>query len=238
MSRALLLDAGNTLVYLDHAAVAAIAGLDAGAVERAEAPAKRRYEAMLREGASHEDGWAAFMRELLGAAGLASARVDETVVALRAAHDELNLWRRVPSGLPEALRRLRQAGWKLGVVSNSEGRLRELFDVLALTSLFEVIVDSGVVGLQKPDPRVFWLATEALGVAPPDAVYVGDIPAVDVDGARAAGLSAALVDTLGVFPDYRGAPRYERTEALIDDLREHRFVWESPPSGSEDPHGR
>ena len=56
------------------------------------------------------------------------------------------------------------------------------------------IVDSTVVGVSKPDPRIFDIALDAMGVAPEDAWYAGDTPAFDVVGARAAGLRPFLVD--------------------------------------------
>ncbi|MCB9615590.1 MAG: HAD family hydrolase [Sandaracinus sp.] len=216
--RALLLDAGNTVVYLDHGVIADELGLAAEAVRDAEAPAKRRYEAMLRAGGTHEDGWFRYMREVVVGAG-ATGDVDAKVRRLREVHDEFNLWRRVPERLPDALAALRAEGWRVGVVSNSEGRLEELFVRIGIDSLFEVVIDSARVGLQKPDPRIFHLATEALDVRPDEAIYAGDIPAVDVDGALGAGLSAVLIDTFGVFPELDRAPRFTETTTMIDALR-------------------
>ena len=221
MRRALLLDAGNTLVYLDHEAVGEVAGLPGAALAAAERAAKRRYEVFLaEEGASHEDGWFLFMRCLLEEAGAegGTAAIEARVLALRAAHDEHNLWRRVPEGLPEALERLRAAGWALGVVSNSEGRLGELFERGGLGGRFEVVIDSGVVGVRKPDPRIFAMALEALEVPAERAVYAGDIPDVDVEGARAAGIEGVLVDTAGHYPEYAAAPRYAHTVDLVEAL--------------------
>ena len=58
----------------------------------------------------------------------------------------------------------------------------------------ECIIDSGVVGVAKPDPRIFHIALDAMGVAATDAWYVGDMPAFDVTGARNAGLRPFLMD--------------------------------------------
>jgi putative hydrolase of the HAD superfamily len=58
----------------------------------------------------------------------------------------------------------------------------------------EVILDSTIVGIAKPDPRIFDLALDALGVAPDHAIHVGDTPGADVDGARAADVHPVLVD--------------------------------------------
>jgi FMN phosphatase YigB (HAD superfamily) len=51
-----------------------------------------------------------------------------------------------------------------------------------------------------------------------DTMYAGDIPNVDVDGARAAGLDAVLIDTLSHYPDYTGAPRFVSVAALVEAL--------------------
>lgn len=224
--RALLLDAGNTVVYLDHAAIAEELGLDVHAVRDAEGPAKHRYEASLREGGSHEDGWFRYVRDVIAGAGaLPSSSLGDLAAQvrhLRSVHDRFNLWRRVPDGLVDALDAIRADGWAVGVVSNSEGRLAELFTRLGIARLFDVVIDSALVGLQKPDPRIFHRATDALGVRPDEAVYLGDIPAVDVDGARAAGLSAILIDTFDVFPDFDRAPRFRETRDAIEALRARR----------------
>ncbi len=52
------------------------------------------------------------------------------------------------------------------------------------------------MGIDKPDPRIFHLAAERMGVRPADALYVGDIFEIDVEGARAAGMHAVLLDPL------------------------------------------
>jgi putative hydrolase of the HAD superfamily len=128
----------------------------------------------------------------------------------------MNLWRRVPEGLVAALERGARAGLRYGVVSNSEGRLAELLDAVGLGRFLEVVIDSGRAGVQKPDPRIFLLATDAMGVAPSEAIYAGDVPHVDVDGARAAGLGAVLVDAFDDFDAYDEAPKVRSVAELID----------------------
>jgi putative hydrolase of the HAD superfamily len=58
----------------------------------------------------------------------------------------------------------------------------------------ECVIDSGAVGVSKPDPRIFRIALEAMQLAPDEAWYVGDTPAIDVVGARAAGLVPIVMD--------------------------------------------
>ncbi len=96
----------------------------------------------------------------------------------------------------------------LGVVSNADGvmatRLREL-EILQVGPGPGVevgcVIDSGAVGVMKPDPRIFELALTALGVDAADSWYIGDMPAFDVVGARRAGLRPFVLDPLGIHRD-------------------------------------
>ena len=60
-------------------------------------------------------------------------------------------------------------------------------------------MDSGLEGVEKPDPAIFRIALDRLGADAEGAVYVGDLPSVDLEGARAAGLAGILVDPYDVF---------------------------------------
>jgi HAD superfamily hydrolase (TIGR01509 family) len=220
---ALLLDAGDTLVFFDGDAVAAaLAGEGISAaparLEAALHPAKRHYQKQLAHGVSHIDGWSMLMQELLVLAGIDRERALRALPALKAAHLDFNFWRRVPDGLPEALGRARSLGLRLGVVSNSEGRLAALLERVGLASHFEVVVDSQLEGVQKPGAEIFVRALERMGVSAARAVYAGDIPEVDVLGARAAGISGVLVDPAGRYPSEPGMSSVRSVRALIDAL--------------------
>jgi putative hydrolase of the HAD superfamily len=219
--RALLLDAGNTLIFLDEDAVSEVLRARAGVevapsiLRRAQGPAKRRYEEALRGGRSHDDGWFVHMEALLVAAGIGDGQAIALARILRESHDELNLWRRVPDGLTQALAAERARGLALGVISNSEGRVAEILGHVGLAGLFEVIVDSGVEGVAKPDPEIFRRALARMGEEASGAVYVGDVPSVDVDGARGAGLGAVLIDAFDHYPDYRDAAKIRAVTDLL-----------------------
>jgi putative hydrolase of the HAD superfamily len=222
-----LLDAGNTVVFLAHEAVADVVTshghpVDARVLARVEGVAKRRYEELLRAGVSHEDGWGLYLVTLLTEAGLAPDAAREMVAPLRRAHDAFNLWRRVPEDLGPALARLRALDFRVAVVSNSEGRLPELFERLGLGQAFEAVVDSHFEGVRKPDPELFRRALSRLGVEAARAVYLGDIPGVDVDGAHAAGMKAALVDALGFYPDHATSPRVRSVGEWVERYVEGR----------------
>lgn len=216
----LLLDAGNTLVFLDHDALA-LAARDAGvvvtgdALRRAEPIAKRAYETQMREGMSHEAGWLLHMQVIFETAGLSNEAAQQATAAAQRAHDDFNLWRKVPDGLPEALARAQQAGLRLGIISNSEGKLAALLTRVSLDGYFEHVIDSALEGVRKPDPEIFRRGLSRMNVAPERALYAGDIPRIDVDGARAVGMDAVLIDPLNHYPDYVDAPRWSSVVELL-----------------------
>jgi FMN phosphatase YigB (HAD superfamily) len=219
---ALLLDAGDTLIFFDGGAVSAALSaegveLAVAALDAAVHPAKQHYQRALTRGLAHDDGWAVLIHELLVRAGLESDSAQRVLPALRRAHDEFYFWRRVPEGLPAALTRAQKAGLRLAIVSNSEGRLASVLARVGLASHFELVVDSQLEGVNKPDPEIFHRALARLSVAPARALYAGDIPEVDVLGARAAGMPGVLIDPF----DHHAAsnwPRVPSVESLIDAL--------------------
>jgi len=76
----------------------------------------------------------------------------------------------------------------------------------------ECVIDSGAVGVMKPDARIFELALTAMAIEPGDAWYVGDMPAIDVVGARNAGLWPIVMDPFGFQPGVD----YARVTSLFD----------------------
>jgi putative hydrolase of the HAD superfamily len=111
-------------------------------------------------------------------------------------HDTYRLY---ADSLP-TLDALRARGLLLGVISNWEEWLEQLLLHLEIHTYFASTTISGRAGLEKPDPRIFALALESLGVAAEEAVHVGDSLHHDVEGARAAGLLPVLIDREGQAP--------------------------------------
>jgi epoxide hydrolase-like predicted phosphatase len=103
----------------------------------------------------------------------------------------------------EALRRARTAGVKTGLISNSWGRGR--YDRESFTELFDGVVISGEVGLYKPQPEIFRLGAERVGLDPAACVFVDDLRE-NCEGAEAVGMTAVL---------HRGA---DRTLAQLEQL--------------------
>jgi putative hydrolase of the HAD superfamily len=149
----------------------------------------QHHDAQVRAGVAHP--WHALMAALLAGAGVAAAAIDATVAWLWSEQPRRNLWRRPVPGMNELARELAGRGVRLAVLSNSEGRLAELLRELGLAAPFAAIVDSGVVGVAKPDLRIFAHTLAALGApAGAVAIHVGDSWAADVVGARGVGWRA------------------------------------------------
>jgi len=206
--RALLLDAGGVLVRPSFARVAEAlrargVAADPGALAAAEPRVKKALDRPPSPGfaTDAERGWHYF-NLVLAEAGIArSPATDAALLELKAWHDRHCLWEDVLEGVRPSLERFRAAGLRLAAVSNSNGTLRRLFDRLGFTPAFDVILDSQVEGVEKPDPRIFRLALERLGEEAGAALHVGDLYHVDVAGARAAGVRAVLVDEAGLYPE-------------------------------------
>jgi HAD superfamily hydrolase (TIGR01549 family) len=81
--------------------------------------------------------------------------------------------------------------YQLAVISNNFGNTRGWCDEYGLTPLLEAIIDSTVLGIAKPDARIFEAALSELGVAPAHAIYVGDSYAADMVGGKNAGMWTA-----------------------------------------------
>ncbi len=187
-------DAGQTLVELDldflaRRLVSRGISVDAAALSAAAPAAWQLYETLSARG--HGRVWHGLMTALLEGAGVpAAAAVADW---LQAEQPRANLFRKPISGVIEVVRELSARGIALVVVSNSEGRLAELLAEIGLASLFPVIIDSGRLGIEKPDRRIFDHALAQLGRAPDDPaprVHIGDSYTADIAGALGAGWKA------------------------------------------------
>lgn len=85
---------------------------------------------------------------------------------------------------------------KLGVITNNisrDGESSRRTSGLNVHKLFPVVIESAIVGVRKPDPRIFEMCCEALGVTPPEAAFLDDL-GVNLKGARALGMHTIKVD--------------------------------------------
>jgi HAD superfamily hydrolase (TIGR01509 family) len=83
---------------------------------------------------------------------------------------------------------LRRDRWRLGIVSNFHGNLRPICDAYGLTPHLDVLMDSAIVGIRKPDPALFARALRDIGCEPANAVFVGDSLDRDLRPAKSLGM--------------------------------------------------
>jgi putative hydrolase of the HAD superfamily len=214
---AVLLDAGGVLVLPDPTVLAPLLAYYGG---DPSIPAHRRahYGAMAAKSAAGdgETEWSSYTTAYLEHIGVDPAAHDEAGEALERTRG-VGLWRwPIPESLV-GLGRLAGGGVPMGVVSNASGQIegilrREICQVGAGPHIeMRCIVDSHVVGVAKPDPRIFDHATPCF----PDVergriAYIGDSVTMDVGAASAAGLHPILLDPYG---DHEGAD-FETTPSV------------------------
>jgi putative hydrolase of the HAD superfamily len=205
---AVLFDVGGTLLRLDHAFLADCAArhghpLEREAVARGEALARREVDARAASSGGVADRDAdrllGYFAAVFTAAGVSRELAPSLAESSVAAHDEDNLWRIPLPGAARALAGLRERGFKTAAVSNADGRVASLLEAAELAPHLELILDSHLEGVEKPDPEIFHRALARLGVRPQRAGYVGDIYAIDAVGARDAGLHPILIDENGSY---------------------------------------
>jgi HAD superfamily hydrolase (TIGR01662 family) len=107
----------------------------------------------------------------------------------------------VPEEVPITLQALKDAGYRLGLLSNRTRPYNELLDQLGLAQYFEVVLAAGEIDCWKPEPGIFLHVLDRMALDPRQALYVGDNYYADILGAQRAGLSPVLYDPEQVFPD-------------------------------------
>jgi len=217
MIRSVIFDLGGTLVDF-HSGAADWRGMEARGVaafrrfldERGCAPSESEFNASVWS-ALHA-GWQA------ATAGQANLRLLD-LVAATAAHFGMVLddpaqmqaarvyaaavaEGSVPcDGVCETLSALTERGLRLGLLSNTmwPGQFhRQDLERFGLAEFLDVMVFSSDVGLWKPNAAAFQYVTDQLGVSPAEAVFVGDLPEIDVAGSQRAGLRAIWIATDGI----------------------------------------
>ncbi len=210
----LCLDAGNTVIFLDHARLADLIReatafvVSPDVLVRSEGEAKRLAESGALHGCtwSHVErpgalAWGKMVGTIALRGGVPTEQIPSLLDFVWRHHEERNLWCKVPDGLGAALHAMRALGVKVAIISNSEGMLDRLFRDLGVLDHFDLVVDSGKVGFEKPDPRIFQVAFDRFAIGPERTLHLGDVYATDVLGARAAGCRHALIDP---FEHYEG----------------------------------
>jgi HAD superfamily hydrolase (TIGR01662 family) len=145
-----------------------------------------------------EEVWVLFTEQIIRGMGGDSDRAYECAVEMTRAWEHAENFE-LYEDTPPVLAALREHGLKIGLVSNTG---RDLNAFIAHHKLdVDAAVSSGAHGKTKPHPAIFQSALEQLGVTAEEAAMVGDSPEDDVDGAKALGMRAFLVDRDDRFPE-------------------------------------
>jgi putative hydrolase of the HAD superfamily len=157
-----------------------------------------------------EEVWIAFTEQIIRGMGGDSERAYECAVEMTKAWELAHNFELYEDALP-VLGELRRQGLKLGLVSNTGRDLVAFIEHHALD--VDAAISSRVHGKVKPHRTIFLAVLEQLGVEPADAAMVGDSPEDDVEGARALGMQALLLDredrhpgVVGRLPDLLALP--------------------------------
>jgi len=207
MIKHVFFDAGNTLVYPNFALVGeklAARGARVAVEELERGEQRARFlldDPQVIRGSTDGARWTLYFETIFRFCGVTDALLVRSVLdELQQIHKVSNLWEVVPPDVPAALEALRPR-FRLSVISNANGTVREKLRRVGLLGFFETVLDSHEEGVEKPDPRIFRNALERTGTKVEEAIYVGDIYHIDVVGARAAGMDVVLLDPAGLHHD-------------------------------------
>jgi putative hydrolase of the HAD superfamily len=206
----LLLDAGGTVLFPDPDLIAQTAAgegsiLDPERVYEAHFQLLHQFDSYLRaDSALPPYTLRGFFTNLMITAGAPEDAAERAVDKLLVRHEAISLWTYTKPWVLETLAALKAGGMRMSVISNSDGRVRKHLEDCGIASFFEAIFDSHLVGVEKPDARLFLHALSELGLKAEEALYVGDFYYFDVLGANGAGIGAVHLDPLGLYKDWPG----------------------------------
>ncbi|ADV67502.1 HAD family hydrolase [Deinococcus maricopensis] len=197
--QAVLFDRDNTIAFTDpqvYREVAAYAhatyGVDPRAALEALSSEWQASENAWWDLRSHEDEaafWTAYAGRLAGRMGTP----DVTALLERYPY---HAYLKPAPHVREVLEALRAQGVKIGVLSNTLPSVAASLETLGVRDLVDVPLATCLLGVHKPEAQAFTLSADALGVPPAEILFVDDLPE-NIEGARAAGLRAQLIDLTG-----------------------------------------
>jgi len=221
-----LFDAGGVLLDLDYAFLRRLiearhSDTTLELLSQAEAHARSAVDRYVREGRRSAEAWRDYFRTLLAHVWVPPELHDGIIDSLWEAHQRVGLWTSPIHGAVDTVKAVKAAGLKTGVVSNAEGRVAQDLAASGYEGLFDAVIDSHLVGAEKPDPRIFAIALEKLGSAPDRTLYLGDVPSIDLAGAKSAGITGVLLDRHDLYKEI-DAPRIRAISEFNDWISRHQ----------------
>jgi len=213
--KAIFFDVGNTLLFPDRTHILAplhqrklTPSLDQWHV--IERKTKKEFDDILQhDGKADHSFWYLFYSHLLPELGVHDDALRDTLV--NATRVSAN-WCDIRPGTRETLQRLGRR-YPLAVISNADGKIADVLNRCGIADCFQQIIDSGLIGYEKPHPAIFEAALHSMNVSPEQSLYVGDVFSVDYAGATRAGMQAILFDVSGAYREST-LPRVESLEEL------------------------
>ena len=207
----LLLDAGGVLLFMDQDYLSRLADTFGFQVE-----AERFYEqhfrlvhwfdTYVRTHRRFPSGLSSpYHRVLLETLGMPEDAAEQASQAAEVRHERKNLWGFTFPWVVEILDQLRDEGYRMSIVSNSDGTVEQELHNQGMRGCFERVYDSEVVGARKPEPGIYELALRDLGLRPEEALFVGDMFYIDILGANRLGMPGLHLDPLCLYEGWPGA---------------------------------
>ena len=167
-------------------------------------------------GLSTDEFWHHFNRHLLQALNI-RGNLDHLAAEVTSRIQGLEQSYHCPDAGYQTLAELGARGYRLGLITNRDSveRFNVLVDQLDLRHYFDLVLASGEVGIQKPDPGIFAAALERIDASAETSLYVGDNYWADVVGAQRAGLTPVLFDPHHLFSE-ADCQILERIDGLLD----------------------
>lgn len=229
--KAVLLDVGGIFLLPDHDRVlGALSRADCSSSPTADLLDSAHYVAAsgfttdLDVETDWTGCWRGYLDRYIEACGVSLGDREEVHLHLDSEFADAALWMHVIPDSRDGLQAIADTGVRLGIVSNADGVMASRLDELEILQVgpgmgvpVDCVIDSGAVGVMKPDVRIFRLALEAMAIDADEAWYIGDMPAIDIVGARRAGVRPFIMDPLGLHrdADYEGVPSLAELAARI-----------------------
>src|SRR5215469_11830459 len=175
--KALFFDVGNTLLFPNRQRM--LGSLHVRQVfppeellRAVERRTKHEFDSLLESHAAVDHGfWHIYYTHLLEELGIADENICSDLVACTRISDN---WRDIRPGTRAVLLRLAKR-YRLGVISNADGKIAGILGQCGIADCFETITDSGIVGNEKPHPAIFEAALESLDMLAEESLYIGDV---------------------------------------------------------------
>jgi len=179
-------------------------------LQQIERDTKHEFDQLMESHAAVDHGfWYIFYTRLLNDLGI----IDDTLLADLVARTRMSAnWCDIRPGTRDALLSLRHK-FRLGVISNADGKIADVLARCGIADCFETITDSGIVGKEKPHPAIFEAALKSLGAKANESLYVGDVYSIDYLGATGVGMQAVLLDVSGAYRSH-GEPSVQSLDEL------------------------